>query len=309
MIRISDSENHYLTCMQSDSKVVSRRTVLKDDLVTTICFLVRRLTLDNRGPSHPATYDALMLSSDLFKDEIFGQIIRSPVERSGDAAAQAVDRYNNSRLKNVFVQFLGTICYNDPTQTPKIIENGIMKKVTDMLNSYLPVHSGTIYVLFEFLRMLVVHEQGREFIKQHKVFDKLIKPCTLPDTKPGITCYQEDNCNLAMVIQASNHEKKHGSMALLELIRDADAYFHETARQAVSEIIASLTPKAEFLQKKYYEYLAECTTGTDIMPKRHFQIEVTEKLIEYADYHVIKFEIDKLHALCHSLPYETSSLL
>ena len=184
-----------------------------------------------------------------------------------------------------------------------------MKKVSDMLNSYLPVHSGTIYVLFEFLRMLIVHEQGREFIKQHKVFEKLIRPCTLPNINREITSNREEDCNLAMVIQASNHEKKHGNVALSELIRDTDPYFHETARNAVSEIIAFLTPKAEFLQKKYYEYLTECTTGTEIRPKRHFQIEVTERLIEYADYHVIKFEIDKLHTLCYSSPYDSSSLL
>lgn len=164
MIRIADLDNQYLVYAPSSQNFV-RQQVLKDDLVTFTYFLVRRLTLDNRGPNHPATYDATIIASDLFKDDIFGKIIESPVTRSQNDDAPAVDRYNNSRLKNVFIQFLGTICYNDPTQTPKIIENGIMKKVTDMLDSYLPVHSVTIYVLFEFLRMVIVHEQGRDFIK------------------------------------------------------------------------------------------------------------------------------------------------
>ena len=201
--------------------------MLKDDLVTFAYFLVRRLTLDNRGPNHPATYDATIISSDLFKEEIFGKIIQSPVERSDDAGAQAVDRYNNSRLKNVFIQFLGTICYNDPTQTPKVIESGIMKKVVNMLENYLPVHSVTIYVLFEFLRMVIVHEQGREFIKEHKVFDKLIRPCTKADADSEAIGNRTEDCNLAMVIQAANHEKykKHTNLAISELIRASDDYF------------------------------------------------------------------------------------
>lgn len=110
-----------------------------------------------------------------------------------------------------------------------------------------------------------------------------------------------------MVIQASNHEKykKHTNVAISELIRSSDPYFQDTARQAVSEIITFLTPKAEFLQRKYYQYLEECTTGSEIMPKRHFQIEATERLIEYADYHIIKFEMDKLHTLCYSSHYDS----
>jgi len=35
---------------------------------------------------------------------------------------------------------------------------------------------------------------------------------------------------------------------------------------------------------------------------------VTERLIEHADYHIMKFEVDKLHALCYSSHYDSSAL-
>lgn len=82
-----------------------------------------------------------------------------------DDEAVRPDQTSISRLKNSFMGFLGTICYNDPTQIPKIIENGTLTKVAKSLNECLPVHTHTIYTLFEFLRMIVVHEQGREFVK------------------------------------------------------------------------------------------------------------------------------------------------
>jgi hypothetical protein len=98
--------------------------VLKDDLVTLVLSLVRRLTQDNRGPNHPATYDSTIIQSDLFKDHVFGKIIDAPI--AGKSPADGIDRFNNSRLKNLFIQYLGSICSNDPSQIPKIIENGIL---------------------------------------------------------------------------------------------------------------------------------------------------------------------------------------
>ena len=89
--------------------------MVKDDLVTFIYFLVRRLTLDNRAPNHPPAYDATIIQSELFKDEIFGKIVAAPIEDSAiDGSARGADTFNNSRLKNVFIQYLGTICSNDP---------------------------------------------------------------------------------------------------------------------------------------------------------------------------------------------------
>jgi len=229
MIRAVDCENYYLIRDQSqaDQSVQSfaRLPVLKDDLVTFIYFLVRRLTLDNRAPNHPVTYDSTIIQSDLFKDEIFGKIVDAPISNSSAAeGAQGVDRFNNSRLKNVFIQYLGTICSNDPSQIPKIIENGTMKRVVDALQVNLPVHYGAVYVLFEFVRMVIVHEQGREFIKQHKLFEKLIRPNTLPITSADRKEGEEDENDLALVIQASNHEKykKYNNMAMSELIRHSD---------------------------------------------------------------------------------------
>jgi len=144
--------------------------VTKDDIVSFVYFLVRRLTLDNRGPSHPQTYDSTILQSDLFKAEVFGAIIDSPI------SGENVDRYNNSRLKNVFIQFLGSLCSNDPAIISTIIDNGLLKKVTDMISSYIPVHSVSVSVLMEFLREVTIHEKGREFIKGCNVFEKIIMP-------------------------------------------------------------------------------------------------------------------------------------
>ena len=109
--------------------------------------------------------------------------------------------------------------------------------MVDALNVNLPVHPGAIYVLFEFVRMVIVHEQGKEFIKQHKLFEKLIRPCTLPITSANRKEGEKDENDLALVIQASNHEKykrdgrgrdgrdefrTNSSMAMSELIRHSD---------------------------------------------------------------------------------------
>lgn len=88
----------------------------------------------------------------------------SLVPSQEDQAANP-DQTSISRLKNSFMGFLGTICYNDPTQIPKIIENGTLTKVAKSLSECLPVHTLTVYTLYEFLRMIVVHEAGREFVK------------------------------------------------------------------------------------------------------------------------------------------------
>ena len=112
---------------------VTHLTAIKDDIITMVYFLMRRLTIDNRGPSHPEVYDSIFLENRLISEH-FKRIIALPIK--GDN----VDRYNNSRLKNVFIQTLGTFCYGDPTQIPKMIENGTLQLVVDMAKEYFPVH-------------------------------------------------------------------------------------------------------------------------------------------------------------------------
>jgi hypothetical protein len=70
--------------------------------------------LDNRGPSHPATYDQTILQSDLFKDDIFGKIMELQIQSGPAKSGTNIDRYNNSRLQTTFIQYLGGICSNDP---------------------------------------------------------------------------------------------------------------------------------------------------------------------------------------------------
>jgi hypothetical protein len=172
----STSESFYLLPDHSEVGYVQSR-VLKDDLVTLVHFLMRRLTIDNRGPNHPAGYDIAFLQTDLFKEDIFGKILALPI--SGDG----VDQYNNSRLKNVFVQQIATFCYNDPAQIPKMIQDGTLSKVADMLKTCLPIHQVSINVLYEFVRMITVHKDGTEFIKTHKLFERCLLPFVREDSQ------------------------------------------------------------------------------------------------------------------------------
>ena len=95
MIRISDNQNFYQVNTEQGHQKVNAQ---KDDLITFIYFLIRRLTLDNRGPSHPATYDQTILQSDLFKDDIFGKIMELQIQNCPAKSDANIDRYNNSRL-------------------------------------------------------------------------------------------------------------------------------------------------------------------------------------------------------------------
>lgn len=102
--------------------------------------------------------------------------------------------------------------------------------------------------------------------------------------------------------------KKHSNLAMSELIRNADPHFQETTHQAVDQIIKFLKPKAEFLQKEYYKKLAEYSLDPSLS-KRRFQLDVTEELMGHYDYHILKYEIDKLHTLCYSTHYDAASLM
>jgi hypothetical protein len=161
MVLAVDQECYYNT---SSGKI----KVLTDDIVLVVHFLVRRLTVDNRGPNHPATYDQVILDSQLFKPEIFGKVMSDPLEvPEGEPKP---DRCANSKLKTAFISCLGAICSNDPAQIPKVIEKGLVGQVTTTLKKALPVHRRTMYVLLDFLRVLVIHEKGREYIKESELF-------------------------------------------------------------------------------------------------------------------------------------------
>jgi hypothetical protein len=87
--------------------------VRNDDIVLVIHFLIRRLTLDNRGPSHPAVYDQTILQSDLFKNEYFTKIMGASLEAE-EGSSEIPDRCARSKMKTTFISLLGAICSNDP---------------------------------------------------------------------------------------------------------------------------------------------------------------------------------------------------
>jgi hypothetical protein len=61
-----------------------------------------------------------------------------------------------------------------------MIENGTLNSVADMFDKYFPVHQVTIHVLFEFVRMISIHDKGKEFIKKRNLFEKILMPCVVP---------------------------------------------------------------------------------------------------------------------------------
>jgi hypothetical protein len=117
MVRAVEKECYYMT-------QTGKIKILIDDIVLVVHFLVRRLTVDNRGPNHPASYDQTILQSNLFKAEIFGKIMADPLEVADGEPRP--DRCAISKLKTAFISCLGTICSNDPAQIPKVIEKGLM---------------------------------------------------------------------------------------------------------------------------------------------------------------------------------------
>jgi hypothetical protein len=188
--------------------------VLTDDIVLVVHFLVRRLSVDNRGPNHPVSYDQAILDSGLFKPEVFGKVMVDPLEDPG--AQSRPDRCARSKLKIAFISFLGEICSNDPAQIPKLIDKGHIGKVVETLKQGLPIHRRTINVMVDFIRVLVVHERGKQYVKDNGLFELLMNPLT-----------QNDDKNYAFVFLASNQEKykMHNHHAMSGIIRSADPYF------------------------------------------------------------------------------------
>ena len=221
MVRAVEQDCHYIT---SHGLI----KVLPDDTVLVVHFLVRRLTVDNRGPNHPASYDQAILESDLFKQETFGKIMDQPLEV--EEGQPRIDRCAISKLKTAFISCLGAICSNDPAQIPKVIEKGLMGQVRDTLKKGLPVHRRTMYVLLDFLRVLVVHEKGREFIKESGLFELIMNPCTqnlVDSQRKSDEVSKSDWNNMAYVMIASNQEKykMHAHHAMSGLIRSSESYF------------------------------------------------------------------------------------
>lgn len=74
---------------------------------------------------------------------------------------------------------LAVLCYNDPTQISKMIENGILPTTIDSLTHCMPVDPFFSPSIFEFVRMISIHEKGKDLIKEKEIFKKMIKPLLL----------------------------------------------------------------------------------------------------------------------------------
>ena len=220
---------------------------------------------------------------------------------------QRIDRCAISKLKTAFISCLGAICSNDPAQIPKVIEKGLMEQVKETLKKGLPVHRRTMYVLLDFLRVLVVHDKGREFIKESGLFELIMNPCTqnlIDSQRKSEDASKSDWNNMAYIMIASNQEKykMHAHHAMSGLLRSQESYFQDTAVAAVKKIIEFISPKVKSLQKIYYDHLASSSKIND--SKRKLQIKVTDILLSSFDYHAIKFEVDKIHTLSNSMSHD-----
>jgi len=100
-----------------------------------------------------------LVQSKLFNGPIFNQVIESPLVEGGDH--EFFDRNSSSRLKLVFIQNLTTICNNEPAQIKKMIDDGKLSHVVSQLKEALPVNQNVMFVLFEFLRIISISEDGR----------------------------------------------------------------------------------------------------------------------------------------------------
>lgn len=69
-----------------------------------------------------------------------------------------------------------------------------------------------------------------------------------------------------------------------------------------------LIPKAKKLQETYYTLQKESLKDKTVS-KRQFVIQATNKLMSLSDYHVVKFEVEKLHTLCYSTHHDAVSMM
>lgn len=153
-----------------DTQTFRKHPIIKSNLINFSHFLLRRLTMDKKGPNLPAVYEATMLESDLFK-ETFDFVIDLPLSGKG------VDRNSNSKIKKSFIQMISILCYNEPTQIPKLIDRGLLLRLIDMIKLNFPVTEMTIPTLIEFVRMISIHDKGKELIINNKIFEMVLAPC------------------------------------------------------------------------------------------------------------------------------------
>lgn len=107
MIQASQTNNFYLVVEEGRQR---RVPCSSDGVVDTVYFMLMRFNLHNRGPSHPANYEQVLLSSELYQDKVTSKIILIP----------EADRVMHvSKLQNMYFNLFATCCYNDPTQIPK----------------------------------------------------------------------------------------------------------------------------------------------------------------------------------------------
>lgn len=146
--------------------------------------------MERRGPNIPSIFESVMLDSDLFKPEIFDYVINLPIHGN-------VNRQNNSRIKRTFIILLGTLCYNDPAQISKVIENNILEKMINMIMACFPVDQLILPTCIDFVRMITIHEKGKDIIKSKNLFKKILVPSVDESS-------ENRDLNLSMVIQAAN---------------------------------------------------------------------------------------------------------
>jgi hypothetical protein len=126
--------------------------------------------MEKKGPNLPQTYEQTMLESALFKDEIYDHVLSLPI------SGEKVNRQNNSRIKRTFIILLGTLCYNDPTQISKVIENGVLEKMIDMIMNCFPVDPMIVPTVIEFVRMITIHDKGKDIVKSKNIFKRIREP-------------------------------------------------------------------------------------------------------------------------------------
>jgi hypothetical protein len=131
-------------------------------------FMVKKLMMEKKGPNLPAVYEQVMLESDIFKPETYDYVINLPIND--------VKRQNNSRIKRTFIILLGTLCYNDPTQISKVIDNKVLEKMIDMIMKCFPVDPFIMPTCIEFVRMITIHEKGKEIVKAKNIFKRILEP-------------------------------------------------------------------------------------------------------------------------------------
>jgi len=131
MVSASESSPTYLVVEEGKLR---RVPTSKDGVLDAVYFMLMRFNLHNRGPSHPANYEQILLGSELFEEKMRSKIIRVPKDN---------EVVNISKLQNMYFNLIATCCYNDPTQIPKLIDNGLLSQICDLLKIFFPVHQAT----------------------------------------------------------------------------------------------------------------------------------------------------------------------